>query len=59
MNTMEWRDELAHLLGAGWAKLLRCKTILCFDWGELGQTGIMQWDVLSLSSGGLLRKTTL
>lgn len=32
MNTMEWRDEPAHLLGAGGAKLLLDKTMLRFDW---------------------------
>lgn len=32
MNTMEWRDEPAHLLGAGRAKLLLDKTMVSFDW---------------------------
>lgn len=60
MNTMKWRDELAHLLVAGGAKLLLGKTMLCFDWErEMGQTGIMQRDdVLWLSSGGSVRTTT-
>lgn len=36
MNTMERRDELAHLLEAVGAKLLLGKTILRFDWERDG-----------------------